>query len=70
MFRHAGDFTKSILAGALCLAGTASFSALAEPPDFAPNPSASWFAYSREFIPPPSGAGPVGALPGRREVCK
>jgi hypothetical protein len=68
MFRHAGDFTKSILAGALCLAGTSSFSALAEPPDFAPNPSAAWFAYSREFIPPPSGAGPVGPLPGHRHV--
>jgi signal transduction histidine kinase len=29
------------------------------PPDFAPDPSVGWFAYSREFIPPASGAGPV-----------
>jgi hypothetical protein len=31
----------------------------ASPPDFTPNPSAGWFAYSRQFIPPKSGAGPV-----------
>jgi hypothetical protein len=68
MFRHAGDFTRSLLASALCLAGASSFSAPAAPPDFAPNPSAAWFAYSREFIPPPSGAGPVGPLPGHRHI--
>src|SRR5882762_5309929 len=60
MSRHAGNF--SVLAGAVYLAGGLSVSAMAQgvsPPDFAPNPSAGWFAYSRQFIPPASGAGPV-----------
>jgi hypothetical protein len=62
MSRHAGNFTGGVLAGAVCLAGSLSFSAMAEdvsPPDFSPNPSAGWFAYNRAFIPPASGAGPV-----------
>jgi len=62
MSRYAGNFTAGILAGAVYLAGGLSVSAMAagaSPPDFAPNPSAGWFAYSRVFIPPASGAGPV-----------
>jgi hypothetical protein len=62
MSRHAGDFTRGILAGAVYLAGSLSAPALAQgvsPPNFAPNPSAGWFAYTRQFIPPASGAGPV-----------
>ena len=61
MSRHAGNLT-GVLAGAVCLAGSLSFSALAQgvsPPDFAPDASIGWYAYSRIFIPPPSGAGPV-----------
>ena len=66
MSTHARSFTGGALAGAIYLAGYLagglSFSAMAagtSPPDFAPNPSVGWFAYSREFIPPTTGAGPV-----------
>jgi hypothetical protein len=62
MSRHAGTFTQALLAGAVCLAGSLGVSALAadaSPPNFAPDPGASWFAYKREFIAPPSGPGPV-----------
>jgi hypothetical protein len=71
MSKHAGAFTGGVLAGAVCLAGTLSFSALAQgvsPPDFAPNPSAGWFAYARVFIPPASGPGPVQPDPAHRGV--
>ncbi len=71
MSRHAGNFMGSVLAGAVYLAGSLGFSAMAEgvsPPDFAPNPSAGWFAYSREFIPPASGAGPVRQHPAYPHV--
>jgi hypothetical protein len=56
------NFTASALAAAVCLSGSLSVSAMAQsvsPPNFAPNPSAGWFAYTRVFIPPASGAGPV-----------
>ena len=71
MSRHAGNFTSGVLTGAVYLAGSLSFSAMAagiSPPDFAPNPSVGWFAYSREFIPPASGAGPVRQDPAHRHV--
>ena len=71
MSRHAGNFTGGVLAGALYLAGSLSFPAMAtgvSPPDFAPNPSVGWFAYSREFIPPASGAGPVRQDPAHPHV--
>ena len=51
-----------VLAGATCLAGSLSFSAMAQgasPPNFAPNASIGWYAYNRQFIAPPSGPGPV-----------
>jgi hypothetical protein len=50
-----------VLAGAISLAASFSFSAVAQgmPPNFAPNPNVGWFAYNRLFIPPPSGPGPV-----------
>ena len=60
MSRHAGNFTRRLLAGAAYLAGSLSTAmAQSAPPDFTPSPSAGWFAYSRVFIPPASGAGPV-----------
>jgi hypothetical protein len=61
MSRHAGNFTGGVLVGAVYLAGSLSFSAMAEgaPSNFAPNPSVGWYAYNRIFIPPASGAGPV-----------
>src|ERR1700730_16439364 len=71
MSRHAGSFTGSVLAGAVCLAGSLSSSAMAQgvsPPDFAPNSSAGWFAYTREFIAPPSGPGPVRNDPAHPHV--
>src|SRR5262252_7399588 len=61
MCRHAGRFTVGVLAGAVYLSGSFSFSAMAQaaPPNFAPNASIGWYAYSRIFIPPANGAGPV-----------
>src|SRR5437763_9263284 len=62
MSGHAGTFTGVVLAGALCLAGSSSLSAPAAgaaPPNFAPNASVGWYNYSRQFIAPASGPGPV-----------
>jgi hypothetical protein len=61
MFRHAGDFMRSVLAGAVCLGCCVSLAAMAEsaPPNFAPDAGIGWYAYNRIFIPPASGAGPV-----------
>jgi hypothetical protein len=70
MSRQAGIFTAGILAGAVCLAGSAN-PAMAQsgsPPLFTPNSSAGWFAFSRQFIPPPRGPGPVTADPVHRGV--
>src|SRR5438046_10464237 len=50
------------------LAGSFSFSAMAEPPNFAPNASIGWYAYNRLFIPPASGAGPVTQDPAHPYV--
>jgi hypothetical protein len=60
MSRHAGCCV-GVLAGAVWLAGSFSFSAMAQGtrPDFATNPNVGWFAYNRLFMPPPSGPGPV-----------
>ena len=46
MSRHAGRFTVGILAGAVYLAGSFSFSPAAqgEPPNFAPNPNVGWYS--------------------------
>jgi len=66
MSRHAGTFTRGLLAGAVYLAGSLSVPAMAAPPNFAPNSSVGWYAYNRLFIPPASGPGPVvqdSALP-------
>jgi len=71
MCRHAGNLTTGVLAGTVYLAGSLSFSAMAagvSPPDFAPSPSVGWFAYSRTFIPPASGAGPVRQDPAHPHV--
>jgi hypothetical protein len=71
MARHRGSFTGGFLSGAVYLTSSLSFPALAaavSPPDFAPNPSVGWFAYSREFIPPASGAGPVRQDPAHPHV--
>src|SRR5262249_34538183 len=44
---------------ALVVAATLSATAAAAAPVFSPSSSTGWFAYSRVFIPPPSGPGPV-----------
>jgi hypothetical protein len=70
MSGHAGNVTAGVLAGAVYLVGSLSFSAMAEsePPDFAPNPNIGWYAYNRIFIPPASGAGPVQQDPAHPYV--
>jgi hypothetical protein len=71
MSTHAGNFTGGILAGAVYLAGSLNLSAMAadaSPPVFASDPSAGWFAYTRVFIPPPSGPGPVRLDPAYPRV--
>ena len=61
MHRHAGKSAGGALAGAVCLAGSLSVAAAAQgvPPNFAADASIGWYAYNRQFIPPPSGPGPV-----------
>ena len=70
MSRSGGSFTGRVVAGAVYLAGSLSFSpmAQAEPPNFAPNRNVGWYAYNRLFIPPASGAGPVQQDPARPYV--
>jgi len=70
MSRYAGNVTKAVLAGAACLAGLGvpALAQSASPPVFTPNSSAGWFAYSRVFIPPSSGPGPVRPDPAHRGV--
>jgi hypothetical protein len=69
MPRYAGCFT-AVVAGAVYLAAGLSFSAIAQstPPDFAPNPSVGWYSYSRDFIPPASGPGPVVSDPAHPHI--
>src|SRR6267378_1320368 len=62
MSGHAGNFTGGVFAGAVYLAGSLSFSAMAQgvsAPNFAPNPGVGWYAYNRLFIPPAAGPGPL-----------
>jgi hypothetical protein len=61
MSEHARTFARGLLAGT-ALAGALSLSALAagaSPPVFTENPSAGWFSYTRQWIAPPTGPGPV-----------
>jgi hypothetical protein len=61
MSTHAGKLTRGLIVALLCGAAslTPATMAQAAPPDFAPNPNIGWYAYTRMFIPPPSGPGPV-----------
>jgi len=70
MSGHAGKVTAGVLASAACFAGSLSCSAMAEgvPPNFAPDPNVGWYAYNRQFIPPPGGSGPVQQDPARPYV--
>src|SRR5215468_7269851 len=69
MLQHAA-YSTGVLAGAVLLTGNLGFAAMAQgaPPDFAPNASIGWYAYNRQFIPPPSGPGPVQQDPARPYV--
>jgi hypothetical protein len=61
MLRFSG-YVTGVLAGAVCLAGSLGFPAVAQratPPNFAPNANIGWYNYSRQFIAPASGPGPV-----------
>src|ERR1700681_4334317 len=53
---------------ALVLAAILYATTAAAAPVFSPTPSTGWFAYSRVFIPPPSGHGPVRPDPAHRLV--
>ena len=57
-------------AGVLFFAGASlpASSQTASPPNFAPSPSVGWVAFSGEFIPPASGAGPVLRDPAHPRV--
>jgi len=44
---------------ALFATALSATAAIAAPPNFATTASTGWFAYSRTFLPPPSGPGPV-----------
>jgi hypothetical protein len=55
------------IVAAVALGGGAALAAAATPPDFAPNPSVGWVASGARYLPPPSGPGPVGPAPGRRQ---
>ena len=71
MSRHARHFALGVLAGAVCFAGSMSslaFAQVGSPPNFAPHANAGWFAFSRTFIPPASGPGPVRPHPAYPHV--
>ena len=62
MSRQARAFRGVVFTGVIGLASSLSltaFGASASQPDFSSNPSVGWFSYSRTFIPPKSGPGPV-----------
>jgi hypothetical protein len=61
MSRHAGSFTAGVLASAVSVVGSATAQDMPRnfAPNFAPSADIGWYAYNRQFIPPPSGPGPV-----------
>src|SRR5258706_11635489 len=66
MIRHAGHFTCALVS-AVCLAGSLSFSAMAQstPPNFAPDSSIGWYGYNRQFNSPATRPGPERQDPER-----
>jgi hypothetical protein len=58
------DKARALTAGVISAAMLALPSMAADSvPDFAPNDSVGWVAYGTDFIPPPSGPGPVASDP-------
>jgi hypothetical protein len=70
MYTRAIKSTAGPLAISVYLAGGLSFSATAQgaPANFAPDANVGWYAYNRQFIPPPNGPGPVQQDPERPYV--
>jgi hypothetical protein len=70
MSRHAGSVTVGVLAGTVCLIGSAMAQNLPLnfAPNFAPSADIGWYAYNRQFISPASGPGPVQQDPARPYV--
>ena len=65
------SFKTGILAGVVFVAGSVGVSSLAadtSPPVFTPTPSSGWFSYTREWISPASGPGPVQPDPSHAHV--
>src|SRR5262245_39465391 len=62
--------TGAAFAGVLFVAAVSSTvsSQSASPPNFAPNPSVGWVAFSGEFMPPANGPGPVRRDPAHPRV--
>ncbi|HMI95312.1 MAG TPA: hypothetical protein VK479_02295 [Micropepsaceae bacterium] len=61
--------TGLTLAGVLLIASAAvPATSQVTPPNLAPNPSVGWVALSGEFMPPPTGAGPVMRDPAHPRV--
>jgi hypothetical protein len=70
MCEHAGRSAAGALAAIFYLTGGLSLSAMAQGvrPNFAPDANIGWYAYNRQFIPPPNGPGPVRQDPARPYV--
>jgi hypothetical protein len=69
MSKHAASLIAGALVSAIYLAGNLSATAQSvSPPNFAPSAEIGWYAYNRQFIPPPSGPGPVQQDPARPYV--
>jgi hypothetical protein len=68
MSRHSAKHTAAALASSVCLVGGFNFSTMAQTalPDF--QSPTGWYSYSRDFIPPASGAGPVVAHPDHPHI--
>jgi hypothetical protein len=67
----AACFGVAVLAGFGAVTLTPVSPAAAAPaaiPDFAPNPNVGWVAFAPQFIPPPTGPGPVGDDPAHKRV--
>src|SRR5260370_34792349 len=69
--RAGGRLIGGVLGGRVCAGVTvgAAFGADTAPvPNFAPNSATGWLAQDDEFIPPPSGPGPVRSDPAHRYI--
>jgi hypothetical protein len=63
MFRRSGFLTGLVLSAVYLAGSSALAQGPASPPNFAPHSEIGWFNYSRQFMPPRSGPGPVRQHP-------